>query len=481
MTRSLPASTVPCSKHPAPLRPACYRILNTAVSIESDSGEFLQLFHRDYGRFWVPEGMALPGKLAYRVRLLRGHGSLEINGERLFLEGHPNPASFAYQRVLRGLFQSFEEFVLLHAAVVAGERGAVVLAGPPGAGKTTLALALLERGFSFFSDDVCPLHRKTRLVHPFPRSAWVRVQEESAESVGQEERVPGLVRACASAEDPGALGGRRFSAEGDGRSGEGRHRAPRQNKALIAPHGLSGQVGGEPLRATHLFYLATAGEEECCGDVTLEVGLKEGSEPSFFHGLAAIHPEIRSERIHEAASAWRITCPARKGLSASLRAFLCGQKEAVWNVFRDDEVRPDFSRTPDITPLSVHETAFLLIRDLKHGGGDPAGRGPASSGRPGRLMLQVVELLQDTACFRLSPGRLDARLDRLLETRQEDTRRGTADRGGRDPSDGWKPGAKGSALHRRVVATGLGSGRSRPARGRTLEGRRGRGEEEEMA
>jgi len=42
----------------------------------------------------------------------------------------------------------------LHSACVVGREGAVLLVGPPGAGKTTLTLALLQQGYRYGSDDV---------------------------------------------------------------------------------------------------------------------------------------------------------------------------------------------------------------------------------------------------------------------------------------------------------------------------------------
>lgn len=48
-------------------------------------------------------------------------------------------------------------FLFLHAAVVARKEEALVLAGPSGAGKTTLALALVNRGWSLVSDDLAVL------------------------------------------------------------------------------------------------------------------------------------------------------------------------------------------------------------------------------------------------------------------------------------------------------------------------------------
>ncbi|MEW6440065.1 MAG: hypothetical protein AB1640_03940 [bacterium] len=374
-----------------PLR-SCYQILNTAVSIETDSAELLRLFDRDYAWFRVPRRHAGTGgaRLDCRLRLEGNTRApyLDINGEKASLEGHPNPASCACHLLLSRLFESCGEFVLLHAAVVAREQGAVILAGPPGAGKTTLALSLLEKGLSFFSDDVCPVHRKTRLVHPFPRSAWVRLKDGEA---GPAVRTDAVCRPA-----------------------ERLHPFPRSGKALSAADRLSGRVGSRPLEATHLFYLAPGEEDRTV--CTLEIGLKEGSEEPFFRGLAAIESDIQAEPLGQGtASGWRIRYPSGRGLSGRLREFLCEHREAIWNVFRDDEVRPDFSQAPHLTRLSVHEAAFRLLGDLKQCTDNPARHAAGVPGRPGRLLLEMAGLLRETACYRLSPGRLEARRDLVLE------------------------------------------------------------------
>ena len=95
--------------------------------------------------------------------------SLSIPIEREDLADHPSPADWCLQLVLESLFQETEAFLVLHAGVVAHNGSALILAGSPGCGKTTLVLELLKRGFRFMSDDACPLNLKTGRVHPFPR------------------------------------------------------------------------------------------------------------------------------------------------------------------------------------------------------------------------------------------------------------------------------------------------------------------------
>ena len=67
-----------------------------------------------------------------------------------------------------------EPLVVLHAAVVTKGDSCVVLAGPSGAGKTTLALALLEEGWSYLSDDAAPFDPASGRVIPFPKPLNLR-------------------------------------------------------------------------------------------------------------------------------------------------------------------------------------------------------------------------------------------------------------------------------------------------------------------
>ena len=56
---------------------------------------------------------------------------------------------------------------VLHAAAVADARGAIVLPGPNGTGKSTLTAALVARGFAYLSDDCVPIDGRG-LVMPMP-------------------------------------------------------------------------------------------------------------------------------------------------------------------------------------------------------------------------------------------------------------------------------------------------------------------------
>jgi hypothetical protein len=72
---------------------------------------------------------------------------------------------------------------LLHAAAVATEGGAVALAGPPGAGKSTTAMACVAAGLRFLGDDCC-------LVRPAPEPTVFSIYRRAKLEVSALELLP---------------------------------------------------------------------------------------------------------------------------------------------------------------------------------------------------------------------------------------------------------------------------------------------------
>lgn len=69
-------------------------------------------------------------------------------------------------------------FLIVHAAVIAGPDGAVVLPGGSGSGKSTLAAALAAGGWRLFSDEFALIDPEPEpaLLHPCPRAVSLKNQ-----------------------------------------------------------------------------------------------------------------------------------------------------------------------------------------------------------------------------------------------------------------------------------------------------------------
>ncbi len=100
-----------------------------------------------------------------------------------------------YREVVRQFIHLHPELVWMHAACAASERGAVILPGSWGSGKTTLALELVKKSYTFLSDDIVPFDPENGTVIPFPATPQVRPQSgaSSRDALGSLPKSPFLL------------------------------------------------------------------------------------------------------------------------------------------------------------------------------------------------------------------------------------------------------------------------------------------------
>jgi hypothetical protein len=354
----------------------CYQILDVGLCLETDRDEVLDRFHADYRRFRI-EGPPAGPRLNVRLDTdpAGGPARLELGGGRRSLPDGPGLAQDATQAIVQAVMERVRDYTVLHAAVLGSEAGALALSGPPGAGKTTLALALLEAGWAYFSDDFCPIHKGTGLAHPFPRSLWVRT-------------------------GPGANGSRQAA---------GKRIFP------LEDHGFRVETSPRPLK-----WLVCLGAEDA-GPEPLQrfrVHLLEGGEGPFLADLGAIAGSRAERPGGEASREWLVSYPRQPGHTGRAKALLQRHREAIHYAYACHGPGPDFTAQPRLDPMEPMAVAYFLLRELKQA---PA-QGPGSL-PPGALLAHLGDRLADVACFRLSPGPLAQCLALIQAAVQEGVRR----------------------------------------------------------
>lgn len=318
----------------------------------------MDTFHRNYSRFAVPTLPEGPN-LTIRFEVEGPEGAvLEVNGCRDSYGEHAFPEHKADNAITAAFMDRVRAFTVLHGAVLGSREGALAISGSQGAGKTTLTLALLRAGWTYLSDDFCPIHRETGLVHPFPRSLWVRFRDEQ-----------------------GTLDLNR-----------GKILVPLEDEGI--------HIETRPLPLRWLFCLVPPTTTLEHIHLTLRPNLGE-----------ALLEELRARRwltleaSPRSSLEWDLAYTKGNGHTTELKTLLDDFCDAVWGTFSLPEGRPDFSQRAVLEPITPHEAALFLLRELKHTPTGEAGRL-----KPGALLIHLADILSGVRCFHLSPGELPERL-----------------------------------------------------------------------
>ena len=146
------------------------------VRMRSSVEHLVEEFQSLYGDYTLADEVPIAD---YHVQLSRPAGlrrwvrpqvEFLIDGQRAF---HPFPLQSALALMEWGLnycvFTLAHQYLIFHSAVL--ERGgrAMLLAAPPGSGKSTLCAAMIHRGWRLFSDEIGLLRRQDGQLTPIPR------------------------------------------------------------------------------------------------------------------------------------------------------------------------------------------------------------------------------------------------------------------------------------------------------------------------
>ncbi len=175
-----------------------FMALERQIEFSTDCAEIQAYLRTTFSRTRLPR--AIPNTPLDRA-VLREQRPRELTfNERVLplTEGWDgSPFHFGFygaSRLLRESFRQNRAWHSFHAVAVTVPRGALVFVGDSGTGKTTLALALLERGAKLLSDEFVFVRRADRLVSGYPRTLMIR--EPSLAELGNRR----LTEKCAAAE-----------------------------------------------------------------------------------------------------------------------------------------------------------------------------------------------------------------------------------------------------------------------------------------
>lgn len=173
---------------PAGEHVAAYSILGVPVVVHSSLAEPIEIMDRSYGSFRTTEavGDAIRLEVSWEPATAAPYVVRGSDGQVLRWPSAMQATFDLMDNVIRavGIRHHEQGNSVVHAGSVVHRGRAVILAGPSGAGKTTLALGLVARGMGLLSDELAAFERDTDRILPHRRELHIRP--------GTPERVPGL-------------------------------------------------------------------------------------------------------------------------------------------------------------------------------------------------------------------------------------------------------------------------------------------------
>jgi hypothetical protein len=174
-----------------------FLFLGCPLKVWSDSEIVLNEFGKIYERFQAAEEYTdgsrenLQPFSIYIITATSDHRPvLWAGGESILLEEGEIPARI-YFFILNYLFREVGSFFILHGGVVEKDGKGIIISGPSAAGKTTLIVELVKRGYAFLSDELAPIHRETGLIEPFPRRIGIRKNQGEFKELLDVGELPG--------------------------------------------------------------------------------------------------------------------------------------------------------------------------------------------------------------------------------------------------------------------------------------------------
>lgn len=155
-----------------------YQALGFAFRFESDDDLLAEVVRRCYSD--MPAASTSPhvlraslrdDGLSYRVMLTSPDGTTEFCGEGTT---RSTVLELLCWEINRRATRSVRAWPVVHAGVIGGPLGAIVVCGQSQSGKSTLTAAAARRGWHHLSDDLGPVDVQSMTVTPFPRPMMLR-------------------------------------------------------------------------------------------------------------------------------------------------------------------------------------------------------------------------------------------------------------------------------------------------------------------
>ena len=335
----------------------CYKIFDQSVCIESDVQPFIAYFERLYGHFLIADdGAAATHSLRFTAQ---GIWKLTIRRSVWIVPADLNSAELYAEKVIFDVFSQVESHYLFHAAVIACRDDALGLIGVSHRGKSTLAVALAQRGARLLSDETLAIQHSDNTITPHPRKVQLRQGSARLLRLPQPKSADGRFTLNLFPENVAS--------------------ARLRHLVFLEPN------SAEPTPANTLFLW----HSHCTPAWFAHIQAHPGITMAKWNGNIV---QISSEQV----------IPVFKELEAQSAAF------GVCIIYTSPSgvEQPDFSHSAEITPISRTQAANRLIAHYQNGLNSVL-LNQHHKGDSGDLFMTIIRLLAEVESYVLTVGPLD--------------------------------------------------------------------------
>lgn len=166
---------------------SCHRDYSTdwgAISIATDDPVLASQLDDLLWAFVSPAGKPADGEVLRCIGCTGGGLGVFRGGRALWGRASIDAARYLIVReAAEALCGVDRAGAVLHGAAVLGRRGALVILGDSGRGKSTLAQGLIDAGCGFLADDHLPLHADGRRLLTFPTGSAIKAGARDLDEV----------------------------------------------------------------------------------------------------------------------------------------------------------------------------------------------------------------------------------------------------------------------------------------------------------
>jgi hypothetical protein len=338
-------------------------VLGTRLVVGSDAPALVEPFLAVFARFADEEGQPQSTR-EIRVTVDHAAGVFENAGPSIALAPGSLRGAHVYNLLYTTLLRSVEAAYLLHAAAVARDERALLIGGPSGSGKSSLARALAARGFRLLSDDIAPLMIGDRRVYPFPRRLGIVANESK---LRQAEFLDAQIV--------------------DG-------------KIFVTPESLGLELLSEPrLPGAVVLMNPFIGSTD---SVRMTLGVL-GEALRFIRRLEGVPGVgIQVSEPQPGLTVVRLDLEGGDAFLAAEREIEAVQRHLLFNV-RHHGLEKRYDEVPKLDRITVREAAIDLLRETMNRDSDSALIARLGGGI-GRAIFELAGLLRGVACYRLRPA-----------------------------------------------------------------------------